>query len=123
MMALVEFGKSTLVTSSMVLELPVRLPLRTQPVGVPAPLGAMRLVPLSKVEFGQKLLGRGWLRAVPQAKRVAAPSRVRWKFIVNLRSDFVAANTIVKSNAIPLFALVPLGPKSAQESKVKHALP
>ena len=39
-------------------QMAVELPLRIQPVGVPLPSPASRLVPLSKVELGQKLFGK-----------------------------------------------------------------
>jgi hypothetical protein len=65
------------------------LPLRTHPVGVPLPSAAERLVPLPKVEFGQKLLGRGWAwTKLPATNSVAAPSHASLKFIVIFRFNY-----------------------------------
>src|SRR5260370_42486979 len=81
MMACVEPAKLTGVTWSML----VLLPLRTHPVGVPLPSTASRLVPLSNVEFGQKLFGRLWLRAkLAVSSSVAAPRSVSLEFMFGL---------------------------------------
>src|SRR5216684_7298276 len=78
MMAWVESAKLTLVTWSSV----ILLPLRTQPVGVPLPSAASRLVPLSNEELGQKLLGRPWLWArLAVSSSMAAPRNVSLQFI------------------------------------------